>query len=105
MKAAANTLDPLNLVHKGGSVLSNIFTPWKNGDKHATPTAEPVPDPLLAPPQASDPVTENDPAALNAKQNYLEKNMAKKSFSQTIFAGDTGGWRPGKTAVRPGSGL
>jgi hypothetical protein len=103
MKSAVNTLDPLNLVHKGGSVLSNMFTPWKSPSTPSPDATAAADQSAVAAPSATAPVGQFDQAAMNAQQNFTQQGMRQKSFSKTIFAGDTGGYRPGgPVAGRPG---
>lgn len=88
MKSVANTLDPLNLVHKGGSVLSNVFTPWKSGSSGTGDSGVPLP----TVPTTAQPVGATDPSVINAQDQYAQANNKKNSFNKTIFAGDDGGF-------------
>ena len=45
-------------------------------------------------PTASPPVTETSPEVVQAQQDLRRQALKKKGFSQTIFAGDDGGWMP-----------
>lgn len=99
MKTVENSVDPLNLVHKGGSIGSNIFTPWKGGSSGTPDSTVPLP----TAPDAVAPVAMTDQSVLAAQDDYSRSNMLKKSVAKTIYAGDTGGFMAGKpTASRPG---
>jgi len=83
-----NYNDPLNLIHKGGTPLQNLTQPWKDYSKTGQK------DPTV--PAPSDPVTPavtmQDPSVMAAQQDYAMMNARKKSFADTIYAGDTGGF-------------
>jgi len=41
------------------------------------------------------PITPANPQVLAAQQNFAQATLGQKTVSDTIFAGNTGGWRPG----------
>ena len=45
-------------------------------------------------PVASPPVTSTSAEVVQAQQDLRRQALKKRGFSQTIFAGDTGGWMP-----------
>ena len=55
-----------------------------------------APVPLPAPP-----VTQNNPAVIQAQHDIAQANLLKKSVKKTIFAGDTGGFGAGQYGKQP----
>jgi hypothetical protein len=45
-------------------------------------------------PTPAPPVTTSSPEVMAAQQDVLQQQMLKKSIKKTIFAGDTGGYKP-----------
>jgi len=48
----------------------------------------------IVPPPVAPPVTMQDPSVLAAQKDYAMLNAKKNTFSDTIYAGDTGGYKP-----------
>jgi hypothetical protein len=45
-------------------------------------------------PTPAPPVTTSSPEVMAAQQDVLQQQMLKKSIKKTIYAGDTGGYKP-----------
>lgn len=46
-------------------------------------------------PTPAPPVTANSAEVIQAEQDTAQQNLMKKSVKNTIYAGDTGGYKPG----------
>lgn len=93
-------VDPLGIVPgvgqgKGGGAKNvwdpaNIFTSGsKSGQSPADQiAATPVPTPVA-------PITPASPEVLFAQKEFAREQAGKMSIAKTVWAGDTGGYRPG----------
>ena len=87
---AAAVENPLNPVKQLVSNAKGVFAK-NNGPANAIASLPiPVPQP---------PITAASPEVLAAQQNFLQKTQGQSTVSDTILAGNTGGYYPGE----PGS--
>ncbi len=89
----ARILDPVGLTsaaRKQGAGPKQGWDPLGFADKKTVTPME-QPDNTIAPP-----VTMSNLDVVNSQQDFLHQEMMKKSIKKTIFAGDTGGFRPTK---------
>ena len=85
--------DPLaKAVGLGKNLLPNssaFYDPKANTGPANAINSLPVPVP-------QPPITPADPQVLAAQQNFAKKTLGQKTVSDTILAGNTGGYRPGE---------
>ena len=71
---------------------------FKGGGGASAIQSAPVPTP-------APPVTSSSAEVIQAEQDTAQQNLLKKSVKKTIFAGDTGGYKPGGAQPGPGVGF
>ncbi len=68
------------------------------GNQSAAIQSAPVPTP-------APPVTASSAEVVQAEQDTAQQNLLKKSVKKTIYAGDTGGYKPGGEQAGPAFGF
>lgn len=76
---------------------SQLEQQQQGGGGSGASAVESAPVPTPAPP-----VTATNEEVIQAEQDTAQQNLIKKSVKKTIFAGDTGGYKPGM-AGSPGA--
>lgn len=93
-------LDPLGLTSMGKKTGGSLKTGWDplglvtSADDLTKPKTQGATTNPFAGLTAA-PVTSSNLDVVNASQDQMRQEMLKKSIKKTIFAGDTGGYRPG----------
>ena len=67
-----------------------LFT--KDSSSSPTPPTSDANTPVV--PGITPPVTMSDSSVTGAQEDFTRQNMLKKSYEKTIYAGDTGGYKP-----------